>query len=490
MVSNGRYMLTNWTFALLRSALCLVLFLGSTVMAQQTWGRTQNSMRLYVETDLPDSDSSRFTIDFGELSFGEVGLLPQRLGDHADLLKSPHPLAVNVFVPATLDPELRQNFMNSVQAELVRHNPQVRIVVKLVELDVERAARDQSTANQRIDSAVAEMERQNVPAQVAANELKQSNTQVLEDLRVWEKEFPADAQKYTDYVRGGYTKDKDERVGGWIGYTRGMVSAAVWFGFNKVSWSTAFQIPASFFLDWFFSKYERKVDIFKGTHRLPGSSIPILGYAIRFYNDSPALKSWLVGYAIGLAANSYFRFWSHVEDPVRTSAPWSAEAFAAYNGAVGIGSLAGAYGAQAPRILRKKGYISSRMEYYIYVSYGIAFQASGFLYGLGWDRAFMAFNVVEGAAKVGAFAYGYTRPFKEARAIVMHPALSEKESTEILYRMGLEQSETHSPERTNFAEIVKGLKAEQNVKWKERVRRKFKNAYDSCSSLLRVLSSK
>jgi hypothetical protein len=162
------------------------------------------------------------------------------------------------------------------------------------------------------------------------------------------------------------------------------------------------------------------------------------------------------------------------------------DALATYSGAWSIGNLAGAYGAQGPRILRKKGYISSRTEYYIYVSYGMMFQLGGWFYGLGWNSAVLGMATTESLLKVGMYTYGRLKPFKEARAIVLHPALAEREVTELLYRVGIEKSEATPAAKPDFAEIVGRLKAEQSVTWKTKVGAMVNKAFGKCESLLKL----
>lgn len=446
-----------------------------------------DSLRLVLETEIQDIDSTRFTVDFGEITFAELADLPSKLNGQGDILPAAgKPLLVSIFVPATLPPAEREEFVRKVEEQMSAANPRLTIRAVAVEIDTEQAAKNEATANARIDSAAEEVLKQDGAdlKEMAAN-LKRENSQQAAALSTWGKGFSAAAAKYKNWIASGYTKEKDERVGGWIGAGRGVASAAVWFGFNKASWATAFQIPASFFLDWFFSKYERKVDIFKATHRIPFENIPIIKYAVRFYNERPLLKSWIVGNLIGFVAGNYFRFWSWMEDPVRTSAPWSADALGTYAGAWSMGNLAGAFGAQGPRILRKKGYISSRAEYYIYVSYGMMFQLGGWFYGLGWNRAVLGMAGGESALKIGMYAYSRLKPVKEARAVVLHPALGEREVNELLYRVGLEKSELTPASKSDFANIVGRLKAEQSVTWKTKVAGYVSKVFGKCENLLK-----
>jgi hypothetical protein len=427
-------------------------------------------------------------VDFGEMSFAELSDLPAKLSGQGDILPATDkPLNVFVFVPASLSAEEREDFVAKVQEQMSAANPRLKITATAVEIDTEQAARDQETANARIDGAAQEVLKQDgADLNAVAQSLKEANAKTARDLKAWDGGFRGVTQKYKNWISSGYTKEKDERVGGWIGKARGMASAAVWFGFNKASWATAFQIPASFFLDWFFSKYERKVDIFKATHRLPFEKIPVIGRAVRFYNERPLLKSWVVGNLIGFVAGNYFRFWSWMENPERTSAPWSMDALATYSGAWSIGNLAGAYGAQGPRILRKKGYISSRTEYYIYVSYGMMFQLGGWFYGLGWNSAVLGMATTESLVKVGMYTYGRLKPVKEARAIALHPALAEREVNELLYRVGIEKSEATPAAKPDFAEIVGRLKAEQSVTWKTKVGAMVNKVFGKCENLLKL----
>jgi hypothetical protein len=462
------------------------LALSLSLLFAPQFSHAENSLRLILETEVTDIDSTRFTIDFGEMTFSELNDLPAKLKGHADVLpKANDPLNVFVFVPASLPEAERDAFVESVQRQMVEAHPQLKIIASAVEIDTEKAKAQSEAENERIDSVSREiLDQDGVDMTATAKALKTQNAQTAQELGRWSLGFKSNIAKYKNWIASGYTKEKDERVGGWIGKARGMASAAVWFGFNKASWATVFQIPASFFLDWFFSKYERKVDIFKGTHRLPGERIPLLGHVVRFYNERPLLKSWIVGNLIGFVAGNYFRFWSWMEDPQRTSAPWSADALATYGGAWSIGNLAGAYGAQGPRILRKKGYISSRTEYYIYVSYGMLFQLGGWFYGLGWNKAVLGMASAESIIKVGMYTYGRLRPFKEARAIAFHPALAEREVNELLYRVGLEKSEMTPVEKPDFAKIVSRLKSEQSVTWKQKTRALVQRALDKCESLL------
>jgi len=469
----------------IRQIIHLVLCFTVVFAPTLAWPQEEHSLRLLIETEIPDNDSTRFTIDFGEMTFDELGRLPEKMADQADILPDREkPLTVFVFVPASLQSEERENFIRTVQQELSKTNPHLNIQVSAVDIDVEVAERDQQSANQRIRAAQEELAKHDPGVESTALQLQEANHKMAADLRAWEKSFEGSASRYKNWIKGGYTKEKDERVGGWIGKARGMASAAVWFGFNKASWATAFQIPASFFLDWFFSKYERRVDIFKATHRIPLENIPVIKHAVRFYNERPLLKSWVIGNLIGFGAGSYFRFWSWMENPERTSAPWSFDALATYSGAWSIGNLAAAYGAQGPRILRKKGYISSRTEYYIYVSYGIMFQIGGWFYGLGWNTPVLAMATGESVLKVGLYTYGRLRPFKEPRAVVLHPALAEREVNELLYRVGLEKSETTPISKPDFAQIVGRLKQEMTVTWKQKVSAKIKSALNTCENLL------
>ncbi len=432
--------LLNYPFKVIKQTFS---FLLSALIALAPLESHAHALRLILETGLKDTDSTRLAVDFGEMTFDELGRLPEKLQQNSDILPGrSEPLIVHAFVPSDLDQAAKDEFAANVQEQLSRHHRKLTITVLTVDIDLEQAQRDHDEANLSLVD----------PSLVHAND------EQLSSLQVWRGRFKESINNYKRWLKSGYTKDKDERVGGWIGKARGMASASVWFGFNHASWSTAFQIPASFFLDWFFSKYERKVDIFKATHRLPGENVPGLKYVVRFYNDRPLLKSWIIGNLIGFTANSYFRFWSWVEDPVRTSAPWSPDALATYTGLLSIGNLSAAFGAQGPRILRKKGYISSRSEYYLYTSYGAIFQVGGWLYGLGWNWPALALASGESLFKIGLYTAARFSPNKDPRAIVLHSGLNEKEATELLYRVGLEKSELKSFKKEDFDRVIRRLK--------------------------------
>jgi len=470
----------------LRLLLCLLLVFAPVASNAQNTGPA--SLRLFLETEIPDIDSTRFTIDFGEMTFAELKHLPSKMSGREDILPAADkPLNVFIFVPASLTEQERDEFVQSVAEQMSAANPKLIITATAVEIDTEQAAKDAATSNERIDAAAHEVLVQDgADLKELTVAMKGANQRARSELGQWNLGFRNSIQKYKSWINSGYTKEKDERVGGWIGKARGMASAVVWFGANKVSWATAFQIPASFFLDWFFSKYERRVDIFKATHRIPMESVPVIKHVVRFYNDRPLLKSWIVGNLIGFVVGNYFRFWSWMENPERTSAPWSADALATYGGAWTIGNLAGAYGAQGPRILRKKGYISSRSEYYIYVSYGMMFQLGGWFYGLGWNNAVLGMATGESILKIGMYTYSRLKPFKEARAIVLHPALAEREVNELLYRVGLEESETTPATNPDFAALVGRLTTEQTVTWKTKVAAKVNETYKKCESFLKA----
>lgn len=478
-------MLIRFIDPVLRLVLCLAL--ACAPLFSQAKDQSQETLRLFLETEIPDIDSTRFTVDFGEMTFAELSDLPAKMNGHEEILPmADKPLNVFVFVPASLSEFEREEFVRLVELQMKTTHPKLKIKATAVEIDTEQAALEMAVSNARIEAAAQEVLAQDgADLKELATTMTEANQRTGGELRSWNLGFRNSIQKYKSWINSGYTKEKDERVGGWIGKARGMASAAVWFGANKVSWATAFQIPASFFLDWFFSKYERRVDIFKATHRIPLESVPVIKHVVRFYNDRPLLKSWIVGNLIGFLAGNYFRFWSWMENPERTSAPWSADALATYGGAWSIGNLAGAYGAQGPRILRKKGYISSRVEYYIYVSYGMMFQLGGWFYGLGWNSAVLGMATGESVLKVGMYTYSRLKPFKEARAIVLHPALAEREVNELLYRVGLEKSETTAATHPDFAALVGRLKAEQTVTWKTKVATKISQAYKKCESFLK-----
>lgn len=472
-------MLSETTCLFIKLALRITMALSLILTPFTAWSNP-NGARVIIETNVSDIDSTRLTLDFEELSFEELGDLPQKLKEHSNILPSTQEaLRVHVFVPARLEENVRSDFLKNVEEQMRKSNPQLRIEIQAVELDVEASSAQAAEANARLESVAHSLHEESmVPPEQAdllqkdARALQAANKHILSGLQNWGSRFKETALNYNHWRtwwKSGYTKSKDERIGGWIGGTRGLVSAMVWFGFNNIGIPAVAQVSASFYLDWFFSKYERKVDIFKSTHRIPLEKVPILGYAVRFYNERPVIKSWVVGNLIGFGAGSYFRFWSWMENPERTSPPWSMDAVGTFTSMVGIGQLASAFGSLGPRVMRKKGYISSRSEYYIYVSYGIMFQMGGFLYGLGLNVPAIAFSTGETLFKVGLYGLARTRPWKDPRAFVFHPDLANKEVEELLYRVGLEKSETTSVRREDLPAFVQRLKEEQSISWKTKV---------------------
>ena len=116
--------------------------------------------------------------------------------------------------------------------------------------------------------------------------------------------------------------------------------------------------------------------------------------------------------------------------------PWSANALETYLGALGIGNLAAAFGSQGPRVLRKKGYIGSRSEFYTYSSYGMLFQLGGWFYAMGWNRATLLLASFETASKIGLYGYSRMLPLKDPRMLVIHGDLGDREVDQLLYSVG------------------------------------------------------
>jgi hypothetical protein len=402
------------------------------------------AFRLIFETDVKDRDTTRLTIDFGQMSYDELGRLPEILNEHADVLPSAQQqVIVQAFVPKELDQAAKDEFAASLQEHLSRVHRKLTIKVVTVDIDTEHVDPAREVAHE-----MSVMEH-------AASTLPDEEVQ---ELKSWRQGFKKSMARYKDWLKSGHTKHKDETVGGMIGYGRAALSACVWFGTNRLSFPAVMQVSASMFLDWFFSKHEMDVDIFKATHRLPGEETPYLGWLIRKYNDSPKFKSFVVGNAIGFVAANYFRFWSWIQNPERTSPPWSPDAFGTYGATWAIGSAAGAFGAQAPRMLRKKGYISSRTQYYIYSSYGFVFQMGGFLYGLGFNWPAIILTATESLTKTAMYGVAHYLPNKDPRAIVIHSGIGEKDTQEILYRVGLDERELKKFTDANFSKFMTRLK--------------------------------
>ncbi|NJL23983.1 MAG: hypothetical protein HC902_01525, partial [Calothrix sp. SM1_5_4] len=118
------------------------------------------SMRLFLETDLQDIDSTRFTIDFGELSTDELGRLPQIVSEKTGKEILPDrgaPLKVYVFVPSRLPTVERDEFIASVRAQMTEFNPLADISVEAVDIDIEEASRGRDSANARVQAADDEL---------------------------------------------------------------------------------------------------------------------------------------------------------------------------------------------------------------------------------------------------------------------------------------------------------------------------------------------
>ena len=445
---------------------------------------------MVLETAIRDNDSTRFAVDFGTVTSAELGDLPAKLGEHKDILPGDQPLTVHVFVPSHLPAEERADFINDVQNQMRLQSPKANFVVQQFIIDVEQARQDMERANSRIDQVANEIFTQDqADLRPMAKGLMQVNVKKWNELKVWQRGMKDHVAAFREWRHTKFTMDKDKGYGFLIGVARAGASVAVWFGAQQIGVPMLAQMSASVFLDIAFSVYEKEIDVFKGTHRLPGENIPYLGRAVIFYNERPLLKSWIVGNLIGFVASSYFRFWSWVDNPERTSAPWSGDALSTFGGAWLIGNIPAAFGAQGPRILRKKGYITSRTEYYIYSSYGAIFQLGGWFYGLGWNWPVIALTTAESTAKVGMYLYAYKKPLKEARAIALHPAWSERDVEELLYRVGYHPAELHSPDTPHFTALVERLKAEQNLTWKQKVAARLKELKDSCTEMLSKKSS-
>lgn len=473
----------------IKQATCLLLSLLIGLAPLQSHA---HALRLVLETNVKDSDTTRVAVDFGNMDFEELGHLPEKLEQHADILpNAQQTVIVHTFVPKDLPQQEKDEFVATVQEHLSKSHR--KLTLKVVAVDFDPGPREEifdwkdylppepevaprpltNNPPQSLSVFMEFAERHPVitsPVTIplyAGTSLYLASHDYLRAARnpeywkpaAWKDSFRQHVADYKRWLRSGFTRSKDFTIGGIIGYGRGALSAAVWFGTNRFSFPAFMQVGASAFLDWFFSKYEMTVDNFKSTHRLPGESIPYFGTALNWtYNNRPWIKSWVVGTIIGFVAANYFRYWSYVENPERTTPPWSGDALGTWAFGAFWGSVFGASGAMAPRILRKKGYIDSRTQYYIYSSFGFIFQLNGFLYGLGYNIPAVIVTTLESLTKGGMFLVAKKLPVKDPQAIVIHPAIGEKEVEEIYYRVGLYDDETLKFSARNFNKRVDDLK--------------------------------
>lgn len=448
----------------------------------------RKDLRLILETKVPDIDSTRFVVDFNEMSFSELGELPKKLADNGDILPgSTEPLKVFVFVPDGLPAAEREQFVNGVKAQLKESYPSAQYDVQAVELEITQAEREKEIANQRITTAEEAFSEQGEDVSWITKALRAANDLLVREAVAWKHDFKGQLARYFWYRKTKSVNENDKAIGGVVGKYRGVASLAVWFNANGgLTVPTIAQSAMSFLLDWFFSKYEKDLDQWKGRHRIPLENVPVLKYAVRLYNELPAFKSWIINsFIIGLPTAAYFRYWSSVADPARTSSPFTSPEFiTTYLTALGLGSIAAAYGSQAPRVFRKKGYANSRLEHFVYMSYGILFQLGGWFMGLGWDGVVLGMAFTEGAAKASLYAYARSRPWKEPRAIVLHPDLVKREVDEALYKVGIHPYELESPTKADFSERVKRLKKYMDLSWREKFALRAREIYKTCQDIL------
>lgn len=431
------------------------------------------SARVIVETDIRDDDSSRLTIDFKETSLSELDQIPEKLKNHADILPGvAAKVRVLVFVPKNLDPANRQQFLGEVERGLTANHPLADVLLVPLDIDVEQARRDKKYSNEQIETAQASL---NAPGTAElARDLQDENNEILADLEKWETEMR------------GYSKRRDKRIGSVIGLIRGAGSAAVWLSTNGMTNSTLMQIAGSLFLDYVYSRHADDINNFKNSHRIPPFSFlhARLQNAVKFYNSRPLLKSWIFDSLVGFLAGSYFRFWSHVRDPVRTSAPWSWDALSTYGIAWMLGNIAAAVGSQGPRLLRKKGYLGSRLEYFMSISYGVLFQMGGFFYALGWNKAVIIHSAAQGTLEAGVYLIGRTLPLKDPRTLVIHPEFSEEQVEELLYRVGLRPEEFFQIGKEDLEDRIAQLKHWNGLNWKQKFAHYYDNVKETCAGLL------
>lgn len=436
------------------------------------FSQPQSSARVIVETDIRDDDSSRLALDFGVSSLDELSDLPEKLRAHQNILPANDAnIRIHVFVPSRLDEATRQQFLAEVKAGLTAHNPGATVTLVPLDIDLEQARRNKQASNEQIQYVQNSL---NSPQTAElSRDLQQENDEILADLEKWEKDMR------------GYSKRRDKRIGRVIGFIRGGASAIVWWASNGMTHPTLMQIAGSAFLDWIYSEHGDDINNFKNSHRLPYARLPErLQNVVKFYNSRPLLKSWIFDNLVGFWASSYFRFWSHIRDPQRTSAPWSPDALSTFLGAFTIGNIAAAVGSQGPRLLRKKGYIGSRLEHYLAITYGVIFQVGGFFYGLGWNKAVIVHSILQGSLEVSVYAIGRALPLKDPRTLVIHPDFTKEELEELLYRIGLRTEELAKVSDAELPERIENLKYWQSLSWKEKMTVRYQKFRATCAEIL------
>lgn len=413
-------------------------------------------IRLVMQTQMQANDESRMAVDFGLISAAD--LEKADFGFDSKEVAAIRPLreltvSLNIVVPSGLSQEDESGFVEGVTAAFLAQHRDVSVKVRTIKIDLEKLEQESKKANEGIASALRDnllpassslkpvehvldlptdkfvkaLESASVETAylvALARSMIQKNKTQMKRFRAWRKGFIKQIKRLREW-RNWTTREKDMFFAGTVvGGGKSSLSISYWLTATGVNTYGVLQSAMSLFMDVFFAAWGNKVESWKSKHQFRW--FRNLKW-VKWYNETPLVKAFVINNMIGFAAGFYFRLWSYLNNPDKVSSPWSFEALGTYLGAMSIGGLIGSAGGQGALTLRRKGWISARQELLLYQLYGLKMQVEGFLFGSGLTALYWMF--FSGNMAFQSLVYGSSRvlPAKNPRALVIHPDLASNE---------------------------------------------------------------
>jgi len=466
---------------------------------------TATKSRLILETKIKNNDKSRMALDMGYTSLVNLNqVIEETPGGERTLPKKLERVHVTVYVPEHASREAREHFVSYVRRQIEEVHKGVRIKIKEQRVDVEAVEEEAREQNEAILSEVPE---DSSPGRKLALWAVNQNRKTVAVLKEWGQKFGDRWRKVKNW-RHWTTQSRDMLVGTLVGTGRSYFSITYWLGYTGVNKFGVAQALASYILDTVFSRYANRIEAFKGQHEIP--FLKKLA-AVRFYNESPVIKAFVINNLIGFSTNFYFRLMSWMNAPADVAPPISVDFLGSIAGGISIGGVAGAMGEQGAFTLRRKHIVSGRTEYYIYQVYGLMMQIEGLLLGSGQTYLFWTVMLSNSAIKFLIFLTSRIMPPANYRVLVMHPDIKmdpvvesikykegytaidrvweDKTKDDILFRLEYSPGERvlqRIKNRPVIGKLVKKVDESRLLNLQRKIQDKFKQKFrNRCNWLLR-----
>jgi hypothetical protein len=420
-------------------------------------------------------------VDVGRISLSQLKELRLGYGPTEDIFaKKGEPLEVVVLVPARELEFAKKNYIPLVEAMFKERYETDRVRARIVTINVDEVAIAEEQARAELEHLRESLPNINAEEKELITAMEKKNRRMIESLYQWRNQFQSSVRRISnDY------EVKSMAMASVMGMASSVAPVAYWMTTVGMDWFGLGLIMTTVAYDQINTTFAGKLIHFENEHRLPGENVsklvpfsngnrPIkaigenVSRLIRFYNGNTAIKAMAVNFGIGAATGFLFRSLNWGATPDAIPGPLSMDFLATLGGMNFVSSIFTAGGDVGLHQLRKRGYITSRMEVLTASTFNLTAQLNNLLLGSGFTEFLPYGLALEWAPKAAIFALGKLLPTRKNRFFLIMPGLDKESVRQVRQVYDLQDSLSHTDlDSDKFRDMLKDFDAD--VKWTERV---------------------